>query len=127
LKTYDIHVIAGKNIDKNANWTSDEVLLNRCALEAMGYKNPDEAIGSIFKIGQNTFKIKGVVENYHHVSLQYPVKLSFYFQNLQWEMSVGDYSFKLNASNIASTMKEIEKIWKRLYPKDEFIYFFSNT
>jgi len=127
LKTYDIPVIAGKNIDKNINWTSNEVLINRSASEAMGYKNPDDAIGSIFKIGQNAFKIKGVIENYHHVSLHYPVKPSIYFQNLQWEMSVGYYSFKLNASNISSTMKEIEKIWKRLYPKDEFIYFFSNT
>ncbi len=127
LKTYDIPVIAGKNIDERTNWTSDEVIINRCASEAMGFKNPEETIGSVFRIGQNTFKIKGVVENYHHVSLHYPVKPSIYFQNLQWEMSVGYYSFKLNTSNILETMKEIEKIWKRLYPKDEFIYFFSNN
>jgi len=93
----------------------------------MGHKNPDDAIGTIFRIGQNTFKVKGVVENYHHVSLHFPVKPSIYYQNLQWEMSVGYYSFKLSASNISSTMKQIEKIWNRLYPKDEFIYFFSNA
>jgi putative ABC transport system permease protein len=126
LKTYGIPIIAGKNIEEKANWTSDEVIINRCASETMGYKKPEEAIESVFRIGQNTFKVKGVVENYHHVSLHYPVKPSIYFQNLQWEMSVGYYSFKLNTSNISGTMKEIESIWKKLYPKDEFIYFFSN-
>ncbi len=126
FKTYDIPVVAGKNLDEKANWTSDEAIINRSASEAMGYKNPEEAIGAVFRIGQNTFKVKGVVENYHHVSLHQPVKPSVYFQNLQWEMSVGYYSFNLSSSDLLGTMKEIEKIWKRLYPKDEFIYFFSN-
>lgn len=126
LKTYNIPVIAGANIDEQSNWVSDETIVNRSASEAMGFKTPDQAIGSVFKIGQNTFKVKGVVENYHHVSLHYPVKPSIYFQNLQWEMSVGYYSFRLSSSDVLGTMKDIEKIWKRLYPKDEFIYFFSN-
>ena len=126
LKTYNIPLVAGANIGEQSNWTSDEVLLNRRASEAMGFKTPDEAIGSAFRIGQNTFKVKGVVENYHHVSLHYPVKPSIYLQNLQWDMSVGYYSFKLSSSDLPGTMNNIEKIWKRLYPKDEFIYFFSN-
>jgi putative ABC transport system permease protein len=126
LKTYAISVVAGTNIDEKTNWNSDEVIVNRCASEVMGYKKPIEAIGSVFRIGQNSFKVKGVIENYHHVSLHQPVKPSIYLQNLQWEMSVGYYSFKLNTSDIAGTIKEIEKIWKRLYPRDEFFYFFSN-
>jgi putative ABC transport system permease protein len=126
LKTYGISVVAGNNINEKTNWTSDEVIVNQCASEAMGYKKPEDAIGSVFRIGQNTFKVKGVIENYHHVSLHQPVKPSIYFQNLQWEMSVGYYSFKLNTPNILGTVREIEKIWKRLYPRDEFIYFFSN-
>jgi putative ABC transport system permease protein len=126
LKTYNIPLVAGANVGQQSNWTSDEVLVNRSAAETMGFKTPDGAIGSAFRIGQKTFKVKGVVENYHHVSLHYPVKPSIYFQNLEWEMSVGYYSFNLSSSDLMGTMKDVEKIWKRLYPKDEFIYFFSN-
>ncbi len=126
LKTYAIQLVAGDNIIERADWTSDEVIVNRLTSEAMGYKKPKDAIGSVFRIGQETYKVKGVIENYHHVSLHQPVKPSIYLQNLQWEMSVGYYSFKLNAPNVPGTIKEIEKIWKRLYPKDEFICFFSN-
>jgi putative ABC transport system permease protein len=126
LKTYTIPVVAGNNIDEKTNWTSDEVIISRLASETMGYKNPIDAVGSVLRIGQQAYKIKGVIENYHHVSLHQPVKPSIYLQNLQWEMSVGYYSFKLNTSNISGTMKEIESVWKRLYPRDEFIYFFSS-
>jgi|WetSurMetagenome_2_1015567.scaffolds.fasta_scaffold00002_121 putative ABC transport system permease protein len=126
LRTYDIPVIAGKDLDERTNWNSDEVIINRCASESMGFKNPEESIGSVFRIGQNTLKVKGVVENYHHVSLHYPVKPSIYLQNLQWEMSVGYYSFRLNTMDLSGTMHEVEKIWQRLYPKDEFIFFFSD-
>ncbi len=126
LKTYDIPVIAGANLDQRENWVSDEVVINRCASEIMGFKDPEKAVATLFKIGQNTFRVKGVVENYHHVSLHEPIKPAIYYQNLQWELSVGFYSFKLSSSDISGTMDEIGRIWKRLYPKDEFIYFFSN-
>jgi putative ABC transport system permease protein len=127
LKTYAIPLVAGENLYQQASWISDEVLINRCASEAMGFKTPEDAVGAVFRIDQNRYKIKGVVENYHHVSLHYPVKPSLYFQNLQWEMSVGYYSFNLKTSNVSGTIKDIEKIWKKLYPKDAFIYYFSNT
>jgi putative ABC transport system permease protein len=61
LKTYDIPVIAGRNLEERTNWTSDEVIINRCASEAMYFKNPEEAIGSVFMIGQNTFKVKIII------------------------------------------------------------------
>jgi putative ABC transport system permease protein len=126
LKTYNIPVVAGQNLDQRENWVSDEVVVNRCAAEVMGFADPQKAVGSLFRIGQNTYKVKGVVENYHHISLHEPIKPSVYFQNLQWEMSVGYYSFRLSSDNIKGTMGEIGKIWDRLYPNDEFIYFFSN-
>ena len=126
FKSYEINVIAGNNLDEKANWTSDEVMINKSASEAMAYKRPEEAVGSVFRIGQNKFRIKGVIENYHHVSLHQTVKPSIYFQDLQWELSVGFYSFKLNTPDIRGTIGEIRKIWLKLYPRDEFIYFFSS-
>jgi len=126
LQTYNIQLVAGENFHEQTNWTSDEVLINRCASEVMGFKNPGDAIGSSFLIGQNNFKVKGIMENYHHVSLHQQIKPAIYYQNLQWEMSVGYYSFKLDAADISGVMKGVEKIWKKLYPKDEFVFFFSD-
>lgn len=126
LKTYNIQLVSGENFNEKSNWTSDEVLINRCASEVMGFKNPSNAIGSTFIIGQNNFKVKGILENYHHVSLHQQIKPAIFFQNLQWEMSVGYYSFKIDAPDISAVMKGVEKVWKKLYPKDEFVFFFSD-
>ncbi|MBN1925066.1 MAG: ABC transporter permease [Prolixibacteraceae bacterium] len=125
LDTYGISLLAGENFIDRSDWTSDEVLINRCAAEKMGFGNPVDALSSTFSIGQNSYRVKGVIENYHHVSLHHQIMPAIYFQNLQWEMSVGYYSFKLTSSNISGVMKDIEKIWERLYPGDEFVFNFS--
>ncbi len=126
LKTYEIQLISGTNFNEQSDWTSDEVLINRCASEAMHFKSPEDAIGSSFLIGENNFKVKGVLENYHHVSLHQPIKPAIFFQDLQWELSVGFYSFQLGTSDITGVMKNVGKIWKKLYPKDEFVYYLSD-
>jgi putative ABC transport system permease protein len=126
LDTYNIQLIAGENLEERSNWTSDEVLINRCAAEVMGHRDPLAAIGSSFQIGTKAYKVKGVIENYHHVSLHYQIKPAIYFQDLIWDKSVGYYSFNLKSSNISEVMADVEKVWKKLYPKDDFIYFFSD-
>ncbi len=126
LETYDIQLIAGANFEERSNWASDEVLVNRSAADAMGFHDPSAAIGSSFQIGTKAYKVKGVIENYHHVSLHYQIKPAIYFQDLVWDKSVGFYSFNLKSAKISEVMTDVGKIWKRLYPKDDFIYFFSD-
>ncbi len=126
LDTYAIQLIAGANLDERSNWASEEVLINRCAAEVMGFSDPANSVGSSFQIATRSFKVKGVIENYHHVSLHYPIRPAIYFQDLVWDKSVGFYSFNLKSANIAEVMTGVEKVWKRLYPKDDFIYFFSD-
>ena len=126
LTTYNIQLIAGENLNKQSNWTSDEVIINRSASEAMGFKNPAEAIGTAFLIGENNYKVKGIIEDYHHVSLHQPIKPAIFFQNLEWELSVGYYSFQIGNSDISGVINGIKKTWRKLYPNDEFVYYFSN-
>jgi putative ABC transport system permease protein len=126
LDTYHIQLIAGQNLEERSNWTSDEVLINRSAAEVMGHRDPLASIGSSFQIATKAYKVRGVIENYHHVSLHYQIKPAIYFQDLIWDKSVGYYSFNLKSPNITEVMADVEKIWKKLYPKDDFIYFFSD-
>jgi len=126
LGAYGLHLLAGENLRQRTNWRSEEVIINRSAASAMNYKNPVEAIGKVFNIGQNSYKVLGVIEDYHHNSLHFPIQPIIYFQNLEWELSVGYYSFQVDAANAELTMQKLEKIWKKLYPIDEFLYFFSN-
>lgn len=126
LNTYSLHLLAGENLRQQSNWQSEEVILNQSAAKAMNFKNPTDAVGALFTIGQISYKIHGVIDDYHHNSLHFPIQPIIYFQNLDWELSVGYYSFHIDATNAEQTMGQLGKIWERLYPLDEFLYFFSD-
>ena len=126
LGAYGLNLLAGDNLRQRSNWRSDEIIINRSAALAMNYKNPADAIGAVFNIGQNSYKVQGVIEDYHHNSLHFPIQPIIYFQNLDWELSVGYYSYRVDGANAESTMQQLGKIWKKLYPMDEFLYFFSD-
>ncbi|WP_271782372.1 ABC transporter permease [Aquimarina algiphila] len=127
LDTYDIPLIAGKNLNPESNWKSNGILINETALSKMGNIQADNVIGNAITIGNKNYRIQGVVEDYHHVSLHKTVQPTIYIQNLEWDHAVGYYSFKLKSNTIAGTMDQIAQIWNELYPKEEFIFNFSNT
>ncbi|WP_298504004.1 ABC transporter permease [uncultured Maribacter sp.] len=127
INTYDIKLLAGSNLKNQSKWNSDEVLINKIAMEKMGYKDPNKAIGKVIVIGNKNYAIQGVMENYHHVSLHNTVQPTIYMQNLQWDHGVGYYSMQLTSNNITEITSQIAAIWENLYPKEEFIFNFSDS
>ncbi len=127
LKTYDISLIAGMNFASQNDRNSDEVLINETALSKMNITKASDAIGKYISIGKKNYQIRGIVEDYHHVSLHNPVTPTIYAQNINWDHSVGYYSFQLNSNAIGETMDQVSRIWNNLYPKEEFIFNFSNV
>ncbi|WP_423129675.1 ABC transporter permease [Gaoshiqia sp. Z1-71] len=123
---YDLKLLAGEGLRQQSNWLSDEVLLNHSAARVMGFAYPADAVGSVFSVGGHLFTIRGVIADYHHVSLHFPIQPIIYFQNLDWELSVGYYSFCIDAANAGAVAHDLSRIWEKLYPMDEFIYFFSD-
>ena len=126
LETYNIHLIAGDNLRRQDNWKSDDILVNKAALEVMGV-NATEALNKMIAIDNKEYIIKGIVEDYHHVSLHHTIKPTVYMQNLNWDHSVGFYSIKLDSKDITNTMSQVSKVWDALYTKEEFIYSFSDA
>ncbi len=127
LNTYGIKLLAGTNLKNQSKWNSDEVLINKIAMEKMGYKDPNKAVGKVIVMGNRNYMIQGVMENYHHVSLHNTVQPTIYMQNLQWDHGVGYYSMQLTVNNIEAITSQIGDIWENLYPKEEFIYNFSDS
>ncbi|NMH88914.1 ABC transporter permease [Flavivirga algicola] len=127
IKAYGIHLKAGKNLNAQNDWVSDDILINETALPVMGIANAIDALGKVITVGNRNCTIVGVVEDYHHASLHNSIKPSIFTQNLNWDHSVGYYSFQLNAKDIDKTMLHVTQIWNKLYPKEEFIYNFSDA
>ncbi len=120
---YGISMLAGRGFREDEHYNGDEIILNRKAIEDLGFEDPSRAIGEMISLGENTFKVAGVVENYHHLSLKDKLLPMAFFKSLQWRAAVGYYSFKLSSIN-AQTLEKIAGVWTRVYPGEQFLYKF---
>lgn len=123
---FHLKIIAGKNLP--AVKDNKEALINRKFAETLGHKNPEDAIGDIFKYGRFglEFRIVGVVEDFHTVSFHYPVE-NIVLSNLPWnikEMAVKLNTASGNFSDVQATVNGIKTEWDKLFPETIFDYTF---
>jgi len=124
IKTFNLKILSGRNFTASENEKSKYVIINEMAMHQLGFQSSDVALHSFIMVGKDPFEIVGVVRNYHHESLKREIKPIVFFYGYQWMSDIGYYSIKINTSDIKSTVSQIEKIWKDIYPQDRFNYFF---
>ncbi|MDX2430395.1 MAG: ABC transporter permease [Bacteroides sp.] len=120
---YGISMLAGREFREDEHYNIDEIILNREACENLGFEEAILAIGEMITMGENTFRVVGVVENYHHLSLKDKLLPMAFFKSLQWRAAVGYYSFRLSSID-AQTLEQIAGVWTRIYPGEQFLYKF---
>jgi putative ABC transport system permease protein len=113
----DITLVAGRNFQSNASdWES--VILNEDAVEKLGFKNVEEAIGSKITLGHAT--IIGVVKNFYQRS----PKEAHIPMILRYTNRSGLISMRLESGDIQKTLNDIKQVWSSLYPGSIFHYAF---
>jgi len=128
LATYQVPLKAGAFFD-NRGFDSGKVVMNEQAIQALGYKNTDEAIGQHIRIPNDPtiFTIKGVTNDFHFGSMQQKIAPIIFF-NVQFAPTYRYLSFKIKPGNISSTVEAIQKKWSALLPGSSFEYsFMDNT
>jgi putative ABC transport system permease protein len=121
IKGYGLEVVAGRGfIDGTANERKN-VMLNESAGRVMGFKKPEDAVDVLINFWGDTFRIVGVLKDYHQESLKKS------FDQLVFKYSAapnGFYSIKFNTSNASASMARFESIWKEVFPGNPFIFSF---
>lgn len=115
IETFGLKLIAGENIP--ASDTTRGYLINEKALEKLGLKTPQEAIGKNLQIWGIDAPIYGVLKNWNNASLQDgidPVAI-FTSKKIHYNCAV-----KLSTTNLHQTMKGVEKVWSEYFP--EYLY-----
>jgi putative ABC transport system permease protein len=97
-------------------------VINEEAVRTLGFSSPNEIIGKNITIGFNSISgsVIGVVKNFHTQSLKHGLEpvvlLPFnYFFNA---------GIKINTTNTAATIKNIEQAWTQQFPEYLFDYTF---
>lgn len=127
LPTYHLEVISGRNFAKEFGMDSTEsVVINEAALKLLGLEDPPGVLNQrmfIYNLGAGSFKIIGVIKDYHHQSLKKNYDPIVFVLNPNIKSF---YSLKLGSSSggVSRTLEGIKKKWGEIYPGYPFDYFF---
>ncbi|MEO8862061.1 MAG: ABC transporter permease [Ginsengibacter sp.] len=126
LSLYKIPLLAGSPF-KGHRLDSLKVILNETAVKALGWKDPNEAIGQQVKIPGNPdiYTISGVTHDFHFGSMQTKMAPIIMF-NLQYDFIYRFLSFKIKPTNVIATVAALQKKWSSLLPGTPFEYKFMD-
>jgi putative ABC transport system permease protein len=124
VSTFGIRMLAGRFFSREYGTDTASFVINESTVKALGWKNPREAIGKVFKYGQQKGQIVGVLNDFNfesmHQAIVPMVLVMFppsnnYFNNL---------SIKIKGNNIALALAQLETTWKKFFPETPLDYTF---
>jgi putative ABC transport system permease protein len=125
LKTYDMHLLAGRNFvitDYNPDFNAvHNVILNYNGIKTLGFASPDAAVGQSIYNGNKKWDIVGVVADFHQKSLRYAIEPTVLepLLNIQNQISV-----KISAGDVTQTVAAIKAKYATFFPGNVFDYVF---
>jgi putative ABC transport system permease protein len=126
LETYQIPLLAGSYFSPTGTST-DQVVINKKAMESYGFKSAEEAIGQqLSQRGEGEpLIVQGVIDDFHFESMQQEIKPQLFF-SVDVVPNYRYLSFKLNPGSIDESLQDIEAAWGKVLPGSSFEYTFMD-
>ncbi|MGK7393612.1 MAG: ABC transporter permease [Candidatus Cyclobacteriaceae bacterium M3_2C_046] len=125
LQTMEAQLLAGKYLD-DQNYQG-KVILNKAAMDALGFSNPEKAINKKISIlnawGTEDYEVAGVVANFHQRSLKQQYEPMAFFPGI----ATGNVLIKFNLNKEALWSDQLEIVkqeWKEVFGGNPFAYYF---
>lgn len=124
FSTYEIPFVAGQNFsleDCSKKWNdTDRIILNERSVLLLGFNSAEEAVDQRITWEGKQYEIKGVIKDYHHMSLHQSISPIVFVPRL----ASGFFTIKLTTQNIQDNIVYLEKIYKEYFPGNPFEFFF---
>ncbi len=125
LRLYGMKLLAGKNL--NQSDSIGQYLINETYAKILGFKNPNDAVGTMLGEKSN-IPVIGVVSDFHQKSIHETIK-PLAIVNAGPQGSTTNIGILLrpgdvNGKSWKNGLEKIEKIYKELYPEEDFKYEF---
>ncbi len=126
FETYKIEFLAGRPFSKEYGTdTIFKYIVNEQVIRKIGIANPEDAIGKHYgtfdKEGDfESGEIIGVVKNFHIKPLDKEIEPITFELNPDWMEYI---TIRYNTSDLQGFILKMEKVWKEIFPNDEYNYF----
>ena len=117
---YQLEIMAGRNFYKNISADQNSLIINKAAMDLLGFESPEDAVDTEIIYRDQPHTIVGVINNYHQESLKKNYEPQFLYRFL-WNAK---FSLKVNTIDLQKTLSSIQKTWNRIFPGYPFEYFF---
>lgn len=122
--TFGNEVLAGRTFGHEFTGDSSSVVLNEKAVEMFNLKSSENAIGQQIRIGGDTLRIVGIVENYHQEGL----KQDFRPTAFRLQQNARSYfCVKVDSQNLGQMLTVLETEYAKVFPNNPFDYFFLDN
>jgi putative ABC transport system permease protein len=121
ITSYGLDVIEGRGFSGEVANENENVILNESACRLMGFEKIEDALNDQIFFWGDTFRIVGVVKNFHQESLKKAFDPLIFRYN---SAPGGFYSIKFNTSNVKESLVRFQDVWKAMFPGNPFIHFF---
>ncbi len=123
IPMYQLRMLAGRNYLKSDSLR--ELVINATYANALGFKNPADALGQLIEFQDKKYPIVGVVADFHEQSFHEKIGAVF-IANLPQARNIG---VKLATKgqqmrDVKATLASMEQQWKAVYPDTKFEYTF---
>lgn len=123
MEVYGFKLLDGKFfVDEGEAFQRNRIVINQSAQKALSAQ-----IGDKIKIqfSDQEYTVVGIVNDFNFESLHEKVKPVAFTHTRDFQ-AFRFFSFRLNPGNIAESVQEVEKIWKKVFPNDPFVYTFTD-
>jgi putative ABC transport system permease protein len=126
IDAYGLKIVAGRGFTNDRPAVDTNVLvniiLNETAVNVFGFAKNEDAVGQYIDGSGFHCKVIGVVKDYHQESLQNSFDpIVFYPEE---ERNFGNFSLKINTTNLPVLMDFVKQKWNTYYPQSPFRFFF---
>ncbi len=118
LNLFGIELIAGEYIQDLD--TATGFMVNEKLCKTVGYK-PEEMVGKVIKMWGKKLPVKGVVKDFHTVSLKNPIEAVVLMNRIR---GYGNLALQVNLNDVQRVIDELKPKWERAYSEYIFDYRF---
>jgi putative ABC transport system permease protein len=123
LPLLKIPLVAGRNFSTAFPADSTQsIIVNESFVKAAHWKNPVGETINMLGSSNETYRVIGVVEDYHFESLTKKITPQLFTMN----GSYGTYYIKIKPNTAAASLQWIQKTYQQFYPMSSYSYVFKN-
>jgi putative ABC transport system permease protein len=122
IPDYGLTMAAGRNFITDTIGPETNAILNEAAVRVFGFRSDEAAIGERIRDGSGTYRIIGVMQDYHQKTLQNIIDPIVFYPEQEYNMS--EFSVKINTPDARALVDFVRGRWIAAFPQSPFVYNF---